>query len=256
MSQAESTAAKNKTIGQVLSALEGEFEGISASKIRFLEDKGLVSPQRTNTGYRKYSDADIERLRYVLQLQRDQYLPLKVIRERLDDVDAGRVTLPLSDTSAAPAASGQGSGATPSAPSAPQLPREEATLAEPGVTYTLRELGVAAGVDMPLLRELMTYGLLAEGKEEYDQYDLAVTRVSDQLTAHGLHPRHLRAFRAAADREVDLVETAVGPLALRKDEESQARAAALAGDIANLLLRLHMALVAGSMPSYEQGPTS
>lgn len=81
---------KNKTIGQVLAALESDFPGISASKIRFLEDKGLVSPQRTNTGYRKYSAQDIERLRYVLELQRDQYLPLKVIRERLANLDAGK----------------------------------------------------------------------------------------------------------------------------------------------------------------------
>lgn len=245
---AETAGAKNKTIGQVLSALEGEFEGISASKIRFLEDKGLVSPQRTNTGYRKYSEEDIERLRFVLQLQRDQYLPLKVIRQRLADIDAGLAPAPGSDP-----AQGQGSGADASAqPGAEELPSARpAADAEPACTYTLRELGQAAGVDMPLLRELMNYGLLADNKEEYDQYDLAVTRVSDQLTAHGLHPRHLRAFRAAADREVDLVETAVGPLALRKDEESQARAAELAGDIAQLLLRLHMALVAGSMPSFD-----
>lgn len=245
---AETAGAKNKTIGQVLSALEGEFEGISASKIRFLEDKGLVSPQRTNTGYRKYSEEDIERLRFVLQLQRDQYLPLKVIRQRLADIDAGLVPAPGSEP-----AEGQGSGADASAqPGAEELPSARpAAETEPARTYTLRELGQAAGVDMPLLRELMNYGLLADNKEEYDQYDLAVTRVSDQLTAHGLHPRHLRAFRAAADREVDLVETAVGPLALRKDEESQARAAELAGDIAQLLLRLHMALVAGSMPSFD-----
>ena len=245
---AETAGAKNKTIGQVLSALEGEFEGISASKIRFLEDKGLVSPQRTNTGYRKYSEEDIERLRFVLQLQRDQYLPLKVIRQRLADIDAGLAPAPGSEP-----AEGQGSGADASAqPGAEELPSARPAVdAEPSRTYTLRELGQAAGVDMPLLRELMNYGLLADNKEEYDQYDLAVTRVSDQLTAHGLHPRHLRAFRAAADREVDLVETAVGPLALRKDEESQARAAELAGDIAQLLLRLHMALVAGSMPSFD-----
>lgn len=245
---AETAGAKNKTIGQVLSALEGEFEGISASKIRFLEDKGLVSPQRTNTGYRKYSEEDIERLRFVLQLQRDQYLPLKVIRQRLADIDAGLVPAPGSEP-----AEVQGSGADASAqPGVEELPSARpAVEAEPARTYTLRELGQEAGVDMPLLRELMNYGLLADNKEEYDQYDLAVTRVSDQLTAHGLHPRHLRAFRAAADREVDLVETAVGPLALRKDEESQARAAELAGDIAQLLLRLHMALVAGSMPSFD-----
>lgn len=245
---AETAGAKNKTIGQVLSALEGEFEGISASKIRFLEDKGLVSPQRTNTGYRKYSEEDIERLRFVLQLQRDQYLPLKVIRQRLADIDAGLAPAPGSEP-----AEGQGSGADASVqPGVEELPSARpAVEAEPARTYTLRELGQEAGVDMPLLRELMNYGLLADNKEEYDQYDLAVTRVSDQLTAHGLHPRHLRAFRAAADREVDLVETAVGPLALRKDEESQARAAELAGDIAQLLLRLHMALVAGSMPSFD-----
>ncbi|MFW0111798.1 MerR family transcriptional regulator [Rothia sp. CCM 9417] len=235
---ASGAGAKNKTIGQVLGALEGEFEGISASKIRFLEDKGLVSPQRTNTGYRKYSEQDIERLRYVLQLQRDQYLPLKVIRQRLAELDAGLApeAVQSQEEKTVPAvAPGQ----------RPALP------AEPGQVYTLRELGQAAGVDMPLLRELLNYGLLEEGKEAYDQYDLAVTEVCNQLTVHGLHPRHLRAFRAAADREVDLVETAVGPLALRKDEKSQARAAELAGEIAQLMLRLHMALVAGAMPSFD-----
>ena len=221
---------KNKTIGQVLAALESDFAGISASKIRFLEDKGLVSPQRTNTGYRKYSAQDIERLRYVLELQRDQYLPLK-IRERLADLDAGKVQVADPEVEVAEA--------------------QTAETAAPSRTFTLRELGQEAEVDMPLLRELMKYGLLLENKEAYDEYDLAVTKVCNQLTAHGLHPRHLRAFRAAADREVDLVETAVGPLALRKDETSRARAAELAGDIAQLLLRLHMGLVAGSMPTYE-----
>lgn len=253
MTSSEAQNSKNKTIGQVLSALEGEFEGISASKIRFLEDKGLVHPQRTNTGYRKYSEADIDRLRYVLQLQRDQYLPLKVIRERLDDIDAGRLPVPGGEADQAQGqqdAAAPASGAEAGQPVAASAPLAT-ELAEPGRTYSLRELGQAAYVDMPLLRELLNYGLLAENKEEYDEYDLVVTRVCNQLTAHGLHPRHLRAFRAAADREVDLVETAVGPLALRKDETSQKKAAELAGDIAQLLLRLHMALVAGSMPSFE-----
>lgn len=222
---------KNKTIGQVLAALESDFPGISASKIRFLEDKGLVSPQRTNTGYRKYSAQDIERLRYVLELQRDQYLPLKVIRERLANLDAGKVQVADSEVEVVEA--------------------QTAETSAPSRTFTLRELGQEAEVDMPLLRELMKYGLLLENKDAYDEYDLAVTKVCNQLTAHGLHPRHLRAFRAAADREVDLVGTAVGPLALRKDETSRARAAELAGDIAQLLLRLHMGLVAGSMPTYE-----
>ncbi|MDY3049411.1 MAG: MerR family transcriptional regulator [Rothia sp. (in: high G+C Gram-positive bacteria)] len=230
--------SKNKTIGQVLAALEGEFEGISASKIRFLEDKGLISPQRTKTGYRKYSEEDIDRLRSILRLQRDQYLPLRVIKERLAQAEA----------------QGQAEGLSPIADSsAPEGPTPAEGPASQGqMTYTLRELGQAAGVDMPLLRELLAYGLLAEGKEDYDQYDLAVTKVSNQLTAHGLHPRHLRAFRSAAEREIELVETAVRPLALRKDPQSQQRAAELAGEIAQLLLRLHMALVAGAMPSFEE----
>lgn len=227
---------KNKTIGQVLKALETDFEGISASKIRFLEDRGLIHPQRTKTGYRKYSQQDVDRLRYILTLQRDHYLPLKVIGQRLE---AGGSLEELQQQ--------------PQETPRPQ-PAKTASVAlgpqETAASFSLRELGQEAGVDMPLLRELMNYGLLAENKETYDHYDLAVTRVSNQLTAHGLHPRHLRAFRAAADREVDLVETAVGPLALRKDAQSQQRAAELAAEIAQLLLRLHMALVAGSMPSF------
>lgn len=136
---------KNKTIGQVLAALESDFAGISASKIRFLEDKGLVSPQRTNTGYRKYSAQDIERLRYVLELQRDQYLPLKVIRERLADLDAGKVQV-----------------------AQPEIEAVETQTAEdpaPSRSFTLRELGQEAEVDMPLLRELIKYGLLLENKK-------------------------------------------------------------------------------------------
>ena len=233
---------KDKTIGQVLSTLDGEFPGISASKIRFLEDRGLVHPHRTNTGYRKYSADDVQRLRYILQLQRDQYLPLKVIKERLDSGDLGQDEKPADSTMEAPA--------DPETGENPHVAVLEPTV-DPAKTYSIRELSAETKTDMPLLRELIAFGLIAE-QGPYDAYDVVVTTVCSQLTAHGLHPRHLRQFRAAAEREVGLVKTAVAPLALRKDEQSQAKAAERAGEIAQLCLRLHMALVASSMPSYEE----
>ncbi|GGH56350.1 transcriptional regulator FtsR [Rothia aerolata] len=229
--------AKDKTIGQVLSALASEFPGISASKIRFLEDKGLVHPHRTNTGYRKYSADDVKQLRFILQKQRDEYLPLRVIKEK---VDAGLWQDPPETVEE------KVEQVDTSAPAAPVM----SASVEPGKTFTLRELSAETETDMPLLRELITFGLLAE-EGPYDAYDVVVTKVCAELTAHGLQPRHLRQFRAAAEREVGLVEMAVAPLASRRDEQSQAKAAERAGEIAQLCLRLHMALVASSMPSYE-----
>lgn len=236
--------AKNKTIGQVLSLLDAEFPGISASKIRFLEDKGLVQPQRTNTGYRKYSAQDVEQLRFILQLQRDRYLPLKVIKEKLDSGDLW--TLKQEGESLkkeeAPATRAE----------ARHRAEEVAPAIEPGQTFSLRELSVTAKADMPLLRELINYGLIRDEEGAYDEYDLAVTRLCSELMAHGIQPRHLRPFRAQADREADLVASAVAPLANRKDPESQALAASRAGEIAQLCMRLHMALVASSMPTFEE----
>lgn len=233
---------KNKTIGQVLSQLDADFPGISASKIRFLEDKGLVFPQRTNTGYRKYSQKDVERLRYILELQRDQYLPLKVIKERLEAVDAGRLASPYAEVNLD--AQGEGEPISP-------VQGASAISTDPGQTYSLRELAAKTGAETPLLRELLNHGLIRESDNGYDEYDVVVVQVCLELTRHGLQPRHLRSFRAAAEREVGLIETAVAPLALRKDADSRTKAAERAQEIAQLCLRLHMTLVAASMPSYE-----
>ncbi|MBM7050781.1 MULTISPECIES: MerR family transcriptional regulator [unclassified Rothia (in: high G+C Gram-positive bacteria)] len=234
---------KNKTIGQVLSQLDADFPGISASKIRFLEDKGLVFPQRTNTGYRKYSQNDVERLRYILELQRDQYLPLKVIKDRLEAVDAGRLASPFAEVNLEAHSDEEPTGG------AAAEPKEGA--ADPARTYSLRELAAKTGAELPLLRELLNHGLIRESETGYDEYDVVVVQVCLDLTRHGLQPRHLRSFRSAAEREVGLIETAVAPLALRKDASSRAQAAERAQDIAQLCLRLHMTLVAASMPTYE-----
>ena len=192
---------KSRTIGQVLSQLDLEFPGISASKIRFLEERGLVHPSRTETGYRKYSQTDIERLRYILTMQRDHYMPLKVIRQHLEDLEAGRVL-----------------NSMPATVSEDVLDSVLGPDEQEGRTYTLRELAEYANTTPELIRELIDFGLLEDGSDvEYTDYDVLIARVSAELTQHGIQPRHLRAFKSAADREISLVEIAVAPLASRRD---------------------------------------
>lgn len=217
---------KDKTIGQVLSHLGESFPELTASKIRFLEDRGLVFPQRTNTGYRKYSSRDIERLRYVLTLQRDQYLPLKVIKAKVEDLE--RRGFP-EDTASSQAEDASAVGA---------LPRQSRR-------FTIRELSRKTSVDLPMLRELITYGLIEENEDgTFDELAVQVTELCSRLTAHGLQPRHLRPFRAAADREVALVTQVVAPLASRRDARSQEKASQTAREISSLCTNLHATLVA------------
>lgn len=221
--------SKDKTIGQVLSHLDAEFPGLSASKIRFLEDRGLLFPQRTATGYRKYSTEDIRRLRYILTLQRDRYLPLKVIKEQVDEQDRSGGGFEIPE----PAGAGQVPVATPTA-------REAGAR-----TWSMRELSKHTSAPLPLLRELISYGLIAEGPEgTFDEHAAQTATLCVRLTSHGLQPRHLRFFRAAADREVGLVQQAVAPLASRRDEHSREKAAATARELSALCTQLHAELVA------------
>ncbi|MFW0107945.1 MerR family transcriptional regulator [Rothia sp. P7181] len=241
---------KDRTIGQVLSALDVDFKGISASKIRFLEDKGLVQPHRTNTGYRKYSARDVEQLRYILLLQRDQYLPLKVIKDKLQAGEFDQYYREKTQGDTTPDATSD-SAHEKSAPKEPDAVASFVPLPEQERNYSLRELSTAAGADMPLLRELINFGLIRDVDGNYSEYDVAITKICSQLTSHGLQPRHLRQFRATAEREAELVKNAVAPLALRKDKDSLSLAKTRAREISNLCLRLHMALVISSIPDYE-----
>ena len=231
-------------IGEVLGELNADFPAISASKIRFLEEKGLVTPQRTAAGYRKYSTADVERLRFVLALQRDQYLPLKIIKDYLDAIDRGE----------RPESLPGGMSLSPRAVSE-QLAGELSarTLARP---LTFNELVRESGASADLVRNLAGYGLIAAAENgadygAYDQHALKVAKACAQLQAHGIEPRHLRPFRAAADRELGLVESVVAPLASRRDVASKARAAETAREISDLCLNLHSALVNGHIARME-----
>ncbi|MGE7390502.1 MerR family transcriptional regulator [Streptomyces sp. NPDC004126] len=237
-------AAKNGTagsagqlvsIGTVLTTLRDEFPEVTISKIRFLEAEGLVEPRRTPSGYRKFSTEDVERLARVLRLQRDHYLPLKVIREQLDALDRGeQIRIP------APAAHGESvDGAQPSAGYA------EAAGEPPAAARVGRaELIAAAEVDEAQLVEWESYGLVSEGPGGgFDAGTLAVARLIADLGRFGLEPRHLRGMKAAADREAGLVEQLVAPLRRHRNPQTRAHAEATMRELAGLSVRLHEALV-------------
>ncbi|RQP12755.1 MAG: MerR family transcriptional regulator [Microbacteriaceae bacterium] len=211
------------SIGQVLARLNPEFPDLSPSKLRFLEERQLVTPARTESGYRKFSPADVERLRLVLSMQRDYYLPLKIIRTYLDELDAGREpTLP--------------GGITVTAPS--MLPSER--------RLTRDELIREAGANAMLLQDAISASLIVPA-EHYTEDALAVLKALVELQRSGIEPRHLRGFRAAAERELGLIESALIPIARRKDASSRAKAQELAREIAGQLEVVRSSLIRSAL---------
>ncbi|WP_037568370.1 transcriptional regulator FtsR [Phaeacidiphilus oryzae] len=236
------------SIGAVLGVLRDAFPEVTISKIRFLEAEGLVEPQRTPSGYRKFSEADVERLAYVLRMQRDHYLPLRVIREHLDAIDRGEAPPAL------PASASTGTGPVAEAE------REATALAEalgqagaggegglggPAAGRLNREeLLAEAGIGEPQLQEWESYGLVLPGPDGgYDADMVHVSKLVAELGRFGLEARHLRAVKAAADREIGLVEQVVAPLRRHRNPQTRAHAAATARELATLSVRLHAALV-------------
>lgn len=233
MSPAVSRRDASMSIGEVLALLTPDFPDVSISKIRLWETEGLVEPARTASGYRKFTHADVERLRYAMTLQRDRYWPLRRIREHLDAVARGAEE-PVTGAAgprAAPTADGDGLV-------------DGLLRTGPTVRLSADELCARAGLDASVLAELVAYGLLQPGASGwYDEVALAVATAAAELAAFGLGPRHLRAFRTAADREVGLVEQVVSPLRGGRDGGSRARADEAAREITAVALRLHAALV-------------
>ncbi|MFJ3958539.1 MerR family transcriptional regulator [Arthrobacter sp. NPDC090010] len=234
----QGSAAVVLNIGEVLAQLSEDFPGISASKIRFLEEKGLITPQRTPAGYRQYSEADVERLRFVLALQRDQYLPLKVIRDYLDAIDRGE----------RPESLPGGMKLSPKAVS------DDPAEALRGRSRHLSEaqLRTESGASVRLVKELLDYGIITHHEGLFDEYALHLTLACAKLEAQGLEPRHLRPVLAAAEREFALIERAVAPLASRRDAASQARAAEAARELSGLLQDLHQAVIQGQIAQLEK----
>jgi DNA-binding transcriptional MerR regulator len=217
--------APRLTIGEVLSVLRDDFPDVTISKIRYLESEQLVAPQRTPSGYRKFSRADVARLRYVLAAQRDRYLPLRVIKEHLDALDRGEPLPGEEATAAVPPPLAEGAEAQ-------QRP------------MTAEQFARAAGLDPEQLADCVQFGLLApDGERRYRVEDLAVARAAAGLARHGLEPRHLRAYKSGVEREAGLVEQLVAPVLRARSEEAQTRAAEKLRELASLSAQLHTALL-------------
>jgi DNA-binding transcriptional MerR regulator len=230
------SAGDGLSIGAVLTQLRPEFPDVTISKIRFLESEGLVQPRRTPSGYRQFTAADVARLRFVLAAQRDHYLPLKVIKEQLDA--AG------DSTASAPAALPRPPRSLVSVGGARGLPTAEDFVEQQPVRMTQEQLLAEAGIDLATLGELEQYGLVRPGPAGfYDSESATVARTAKALTSYGIEPRHLRAFRASADREVGLLEQIVMPMFRQRDPGSQGRAEDAMRELAALSVTLHTLLV-------------
>lgn len=219
------------SIGAVLTLLRDEFPEVTLSKIRFLESEGLVEPQRTPSGYRKFSARDVERLSQVLRMQRDHYLPLKVIREHLDAAERGDAA-PVPRPSSSLESLEQSAG--------------KAALAEaaPPVRTPRAELLGSTGVAEAELAEWESYGLIcSEGDGTYTADTVEIAQLVARLGRHGLEPRHLRAVKAAAEREAGLVEQLVAPLRKHRNPQTRTRAEETAKELASLSVRLHAAFL-------------
>ena len=235
MTAAHQSAPAGMSIGSVLDRLRPEFPDVTISKIRFLEAEGLISPERTPSGYRRFSIADCERLRYVLTAQRDQYLPLKVIKEQLEAIDRGAATIGSVET-------------RPKRPRPLAVARGEVS---PEDLRTDREIRVSrddlcerAGVDTAFLAELVGAGLVTPGPAGFfDEDAVLLARTAKAMAEFGLEVRHLRAFKLAVDREAGLVAQIAGPVAKGRDAGARQRAEEMVRELAALSLTLHTCLV-------------
>ena len=227
-------------IGEVLQQLKGDFPDITISKIRFLESEGLVEPDRTPSGYRMFAPADIARLRYVLTQQRDNYLPLRVIKDQLAAIDRN------------PRPTGPDGVPRPVRAGLSEVPRsEDFRLAPAALRLTAQELCHSAGLLERQLTEVEQFGIIVAGPGgRYDDDALAIAKVVAEMARFGLEGRHLRAFRSAADREVGLFGQVVGPVARQRNSEARARAQETVRELAALSVQLHAALVRSGLREF------
>ncbi|HZD03003.1 MAG TPA: MerR family transcriptional regulator [Actinomycetes bacterium] len=248
------------SIGEVLAILKPEFSDITVSKIRFLEGAGLVRPDRSASGYRKFSEDDVARLRFVLRAQRDQYLPLRVIRQRLADLEGvgglyakggpPPLSEPPRDAGTEPPPRQRQRREEPAATTDPSAPGALLGTPPSDAQFTRDELCRAAGATVEQLAELESFGLVSprgtgERGSWYNGDDLVLLRLAHDLSDYGLEARHLRMYKTFAEREAALFEQVVAPLVRQRNPEARDRAretlqtlAELGGRMRNLALRV------------------
>ena len=231
-----------QSIGEVLVAVKTEFPDITISKIRFLESEGLIDPERTPSGYRKFYEKDVDRLKSILRMQRDEYLPLKVIKERL---------LQIEEVDGDGSADGQGGG--------PDAVAEPDDLVEPptGLQMSIEEMSAATGVDRERIKELESYGLVSshgpESAKYYDGDDYVVLSILKDLFRYGVEPRHLTMYKHFAEREAAFFETIVMPQLRQRNPEARRAAATSLSDLARASRKLKQALLRNNLREHMAG---
>lgn len=235
-------SAQFRSIGQVLDLLKGEFSDISISKIRFLESQGLIDPQRNQSGYRKFTESDVSRLRWILEQQRDHFLPLKVIKERIDDeefdgTDGNR-------PSREEAGSHYQGGGRPN-------PLDSGATS---VSLSLDELASVSELSQSKIMELQKFGLIEPidngALTQYGAEAVIVARVAAGFLAHGLEPRHLRAYKTAAEREAGLLEQRIMPMVMQRTAQSRKQSQDVLVELINLGSELRLSLLRGALANH------
>lgn len=224
------TKPKTMSIGVVLERLHAEFPDVTVSKIRFLESEGLITPQRTASGYRRFTDEDIRRLRYILVTQRDNYTPLKVIREQLQAMDSGQVTALLSAGDAEPMISAE-------------------NFRKPAPTrLTDEDVAEQAGCDAEAVAELTEISVICpDASGFYTADDVRTVTTAQALREFGFTANHLKRLRTAADRQADLIAQVAGPVAHGKEATAKARAEEIGQQMSALVVSLHAGLVKNAL---------
>ncbi|OFJ51612.1 transcriptional regulator FtsR [Mycolicibacterium grossiae] len=234
MTAPDGHALAGMSIGAVLDLLRPDFPDVTISKIRFLEAEGLVTPERTRAGYRRFTAYDCARLRFVLTAQRDHYLPLKVIKAQLDAHPDGELPS-IGSAYAAPRLTTVPDGAADAVAD---------TVAPTPVRLSREDLLTRSGIDEALLASLVKAGVIKPGPAGFfDEYAVVTAQCAKALGEYGVEPRHLRAFRSAADRQSDLIAQIAGPVERARREGARDRADDLAREVAALAITLHTSLI-------------
>lgn len=239
-----------QSIGEVLVSVKTEFPDITISKIRFLEAEGLIEPERTPSGYRKFYVDDVERLRSILRMQRDEYLPLKVIKERLLQQDVEE-------------AEGEPEEGSPEAEEAEAKAAKKATAAEEiaeaptGLQMSIEEMSAATGVDRDRIKELESFGIVCahgtDGARYYDGDDYIILSIVKDFFRYGIEPRHLTMYKHFTDREASFFEALVAPTLRQKNPDARRAAADTLADLSATSRKFKQALLRTTLRDHLQG---
>jgi DNA-binding transcriptional MerR regulator len=245
------------SIGEVLDLLKGEFPDVTISKIRFLESQGLIDPERTPSGYRKFYEGDVARLRWILEQQRDHFLPLKVIKEKLSSLSGVDAVPEMS-----PVAPIEPAVSPPSSMEQDPLPPRVASTGRglvaglSAVSMTIGELSTSSGLPVSAIQELERYGLLkgrsVGGQVYYDEEALVVTSLAAHFARHGVEARHLRMYKTAAEREASFYEQVIAPFMKQRNPTARHQAVATLEELTRLGESMRAAFVRAALRDYTE----